>query len=411
MYRDDYKPKEICNDCLLKLNDFYNFISVCHGTNEKFETVLFEYEDAHKRWEGKGYSTQKNGVIVPSKGEGDGLGDCSDIIMMVQCKDNNFLPLETFETFNEQDVLLNVVEQSYVKKNQTVLRHSGDLRDSEQANYYNDQMHKTYYCSTQNIGSAPVVSTVENAIFESTTYDYNVTNASVRKKNDKILIPVDEICKSVKIAAVEKTTKLKSTQKKKSEKLHSCSICNKKFCKKTSLNVHMARHTNVRPYTCYLCSKSFAVQWELSSHQKIHTAAHKCQFCPKTFTVQSKLQRHERTHTNERPFTCTFDDCNKSFSDKRNLTAHEITHSGVRDFLCDVCNKSYKTRCHLNDHKRAHEKASFKCEICGAVYKWKANLLMHMKKHKGYLCLNCKKDCGKLSVLVKHRKLCENRKK
>lgn len=397
MYRDDYKPKEICNDCLLKLNDFFNFIGTCHSVNEKFEAMFLEYEGAHKKW----HSSQKNGVIVPSKNVNYGLGDCSDLIMMVQYKD---LPLETLETLNEQD-MLNVVGSSNFRNNQTVLRHSGDLRQGAN-NYYNDQLQKNYNYPTQNVESG---CNIENAIFETAaTYDYNEPS---KKKCSKPLVSVDEICKSVKIMNAEKVVKVKLVPKRNSEKLYCCSTCDKTFCKKTSLNVHVASHTNVRPYICQLCSRSFAVQWELSSHKKIHTGVHKCKFCLKTFTVLSKLQRHERTHTNERPFVCKFDNCNKSFSDKRNLTAHENTHSGVRDFVCDVCNKSYKTRCHLNDHKRAHEQASFKCRICGVQYKWKANLLMHMKKHEGYVCVNCKKDCGKLSALVKHRKMCENRKK
>lgn len=395
VYRDDYKPKQICSHCLVKLDDVCNFIATSRSANEKFEAMLYVCEDTQKKWR---QSAQKNGVIVPSKGDGDGLGDCSDIMMMVQYKESNFLPLETLETLNEQD-MLNVVEQSYVRKNQTVLRHSGDLREG----FYNEQVQKNFYYP-QESEAMP--------LFEGSTYDYNVTSESPKKKNNnKTLISVDEICKSVAVAPLEKTIKVKSAPNKIPTKLYACSTCDKKFRNKSSLNVHTVRHTNIRPYACQLCPKSFAVQWELNSHQRIHSGVYKCQFCSKTFITQSRLQRHERTHTNQRPFACTFNDCLKRFADKRNLTAHELAHSGVRDFVCDVCNKSYKTKCHLNDHKRAHEKASFKCDVCGALYKWKANLLMHMKKHEGYVCVCCKKDCGKLGALVKHRKLCESRKK
>lgn len=373
----------------MKLDDFCNFLNSCRGANEKFEAMLYEYEDVQK----------KRGVIVPSKGDAEALADCSDIMMMVQYKDTSFLPLETLETLNEQD-MLNVVEQSYVRKNQTVLRHSGDLREGA----YSEHAQKGYYYQQESVAMP---------VFESATYDYNAASDlnKNKKNNNKTLISVDEICKSVKIAPLEKTKIKSAPNKVSSTKLYSCSTCNKKFKNKSSLNVHNAKHTNIRPYVCQFCQKSFAVQWELNSHQRLHTGIFKCQFCPKTFITQSRLQRHERTHTNQRPFACTFTACTKRFADKRNLTAHERTHSGMRGFVCDVCNKSYKTKCHLNDHKRAHEKASFKCEVCGAVYKWRANLLMHMKKHEGYVCVCCKKDCGKLGALVKHRKLCEKRKK
>lgn len=390
---------------------------MCQSANAKFETMLYEYEDTNKKWQGRGYSSQKNGVIVPSKVDGDGLADCSDIIMMVQYKESSFLPLETLESLNDQD-MLNVVanvDHNFVRKkqdvyqqNQTVLRHSGD-------NYYNQQMQKNYYYPPQCANSEQIACNIEPTIFETTTYDYT-NNASTtepsKKKNNKTLVSVDAVCKSVKVT-IPQTVKVKpptSAHNKNPTKFYSCSICDKKFIKKASLNVHMSTHTNIRPYMCQTCSKSFTMQWELTGHQKIHTGVHKCQFCPKSFTVQSKLQRHERTHTNERPFTCKVEGCAKRFSDKRNLISHEATHSGARDFVCDVCSKSYRTKSHLNDHKRAHEKAAFKCEQCGVEYKWKASLLMHMRKHRGYLCLCCGKDCEKLCALVKHRKVCGNKK-
>lgn len=390
----------------MELNNFCNFINTSQSANEKFEALLYDYENAHKRWQEKGYFSQKNGVIVASKSDNNGFSDCSDIIMMVQYKDSNFLPLETLETLNEQD-MLNVVgniEQSYVRKSQTVLRHSGDLRENSDGFY----IQKDCYIPQQNIEKETIVNT-ENSTFLNATYNYNESNEIGKKKNNKTLVSVEDICKSMKTTRFEKPAKNKSAQN--STKFYSCSDCDKKFCKKASLNIHMAGHKNIRPYTCQLCSKSFVAQWKLRMHQRWHTGIYTCQFCSKTFPVKSKLQRHERIHTNVRPFTCTVSDCNRSFSDKSNLIAHQLTHTNVRSFVCDVCNKSYKTKCHLNDHKKAHDRAAFKCETCGVQYKWKANLLMHMKKHEGYICIYCKKNCGRLVALIKHRKICENRTK
>lgn len=420
IYRDDYKPKEICSDCLLKLDSFCDFITTCQGANEKFEAILYEYGDAKKKWQGRSYSPQKSGVIVPSKGDCDGLSDCSDIVMMVQYKESNFLPLETLESLNEQNMLnvVNDVDHSCVRKkqevcqqNETVLRHSGDVRGTD-SNYYSQQMQKNYFYPSQNADCEPAVCSV----FAASAYDHsNIVAESNKRKGSKRLISVDDVYKSVQttVRGLDETVKTKLPDKSLdmcSLKLYSCLTCEKKFRKKSSLNVHMSTHTNIRPYICLICSKSFAVKWELTNHQKIHTGIHKCQYCPKAFAVKSKLYRHERIHTNERPFVCKVGICGKRFSDKRNLIAHEITHSDARDFVCDFCRKSYRTKSHLNDHKKAHEKASFKCELCNAEYKWKASLLMHMKKHKGYMCMSCGKDCEKLGALIKHRKLCVNKK-
>lgn len=397
VYRDDYKPKEICSGCLTKLNEFYDFLIVCHGANEKFDSMLYEYEDANRKWQGMTYSPQKNGVIVPSKGDSEGLNDCSDIIMMVQYKDNNLLPLENLEPLNEQEIY---------QQSQTVLRHSGDLNG--ESNYCNGQMQRNYFYPQQN-SQNDYGACVE--IFDAPSCDYaNAIPDSAKKKTNKILVSVESLRESVKVNSTEKLTrnKPKCVRKRKTLKLFSCTSCDKKFSKRSLLSSHISTHTNVRPYVCHICSKSFVVRWDLTSHQKIHSNIHKCRFCPKTFSVQSKLQRHERIHTNERPFVCK---CGKRFSDKRNLIGHERTHSELRGFTCDVCQKSYKTKSHLNDHRRAHSvEVLFKCFLCTAEYKWKKNLLTHMKKHKGYECSYCKKDCGRMSALLRHQKMCESRK-
>lgn len=294
---------------------------------------------------------------------------------MVNCKDSSFLPLETLEPFSE----LNVVDE---RKNQTVLRHSGDVKEDEGGYYVED-----YYSQEK----------VENE------------TARTFCKKKKTLISVDEVRKTVKNRLNLERTKKVSTPTVYSALNYTCPRCDKKFRKKSSLNAHLANHNNIRPYNCTLCTKTFTMQSDLNSHKKIHTSAHKCQLCLKTFTSKSKLQRHQLIHTNERPFHCKFTKCKKTFKYKPNLLAHEITvHSDTRMFTCDLCNKSYKYRSNLIDHKRTHEKPAFKCDICGVKYKWKVNLRRHVKKHVGFVCVCCNMDCGELNALLKHRKVCKS---
>lgn len=465
MFNDDLKPKEICSHCLIKLNDFYDFVALCHSSNDKFEGMLYEFETGDRtshRYHSKSYNPQKSSVIVASKNIPDNLTDCTDLIMMVQYKDSTILPLDNFDVqncpINEQDVLnvaneINmeqfVTSQKRIQQNDynnhTVLRHSGELCKStvsymQVQNYDNSVINnnitkETGKSSTENIASNLLsgyyeqpsdrmlneyaanivtdISNIEPIVYNSAynnIFKASIVDNKVIDNQNNIDFNTQTTENVVSKAASAKLQKTSKKTKKVNSKSFTCANCNKTFVRKLSLKAHMAVHTNIRPFVCKTCHKSFAVRWDLTSHQKVHAGLHRCHYCPKSFAVPSKLERHERIHRNDRPFACTFEGCNKTFSDKRNLVGHEATHSNVREFTCEVCNRKYKTKSQLNDHNRAHkDETPFQCHVCSKSYKWKTNLIIHLKKHTGYKCGCCGKDCGKLSMLVKHRKECRRK--
>ena len=80
--------------------------------------------------------------------------------------------------------------------------------------------------------------------------------------------------------------------------------------------------------------------------------------------------------------------CGKSCGSSVQLKDHVIIHTGERRFQCPVCDRKFKKRDDLTDHKRTHEtdilkQKPFACEYC--PYRGGSrSLLRHHKlqKHK-----------------------------
>ncbi|KAJ8968498.1 hypothetical protein NQ317_014670 [Molorchus minor] len=69
--KSDFKPKQMCNACVAKLNDLCDFIDICHATNKKFDSIYYS-----QAWQNRAYdcqSTQKQSVIVSSRQVADNL--------------------------------------------------------------------------------------------------------------------------------------------------------------------------------------------------------------------------------------------------------------------------------------------------------------------------------------------------
>ncbi|XP_033149929.1 zinc finger protein 26 [Drosophila busckii] len=144
---------------------------------------------------------------------------------------------------------------------------------------------------------------------------------------------------------------------------HVCEICGNSYPRKSTLNIHMRRHRNERPYECEICLKAFHVNYQLMRHIQQHTGArpHICQYCQRSFTDRTGLVKHERTHRNERPYSCST--CGKTFTYANVLKMHYKTHTGEKPHLCLLCKKSFarnhnllahlQTQQHINDPRTA----------------------------------------------------------
>ena len=141
----------------------------------------------------------------------------------------------------------------------------------------------------------------------------------------------------------------------------------------------------------------------------------KCRFCTNT---EQHLNKHISGHLNKRQFNC--DKCNKRFKWKSNLVQHKHhIHSNDRPFVCPVsdCGKGFKTNGELNSHKAIHsDEKPFKCKVCDKRFKQKSNLISHQNcvhlNKRQFICdyIGCHQKFKRKSVLIKHKLIHSNEK-
>jgi len=96
-----------------------------------------------------------------------------------------------------------------------------------------------------------------------------------------------------------------------------------------------------RPYLCTVCDKRFTQKRSLNDHKRIHSGEKPfvCTVCDKQFSRKGSLKRHKRMHSGEKPFVCTV--CDKRFTEKGSLKTHKQLHSEGQLYSCTQCEKRF----------------------------------------------------------------------
>jgi len=157
---------------------------------------------------------------------------------------------------------------------------------------------------------------------------------------------------------------------------YACTVCDKRFTLKDSLNRHRTLHTGENSYSCTRCKKRFHSQSYLRRHMNVHSSKYKCSECGKCFQGNKDLTRHKLSHSGARPFECSV--CGKRFTQSADLAVHSRIHSGEKPYKCHVCDKAFSRSEYLPCHMRVHtEERPYKCSLCNKCFSQSSILLRH----------------------------------
>ena len=119
-----------------------------------------------------------------------------------------------------------------------------------------------------------------------------------------------------------------------------------------------------------------------------------CDICNRKFKRKFVLQNHKETHL-EKGLAC--DVCKKCFSSARKLETHGIIHLDAGPFPCTKCDRAFKRTILLKRHLSSHQEKTISdkyfCQMCNGSFNHAKSLKSHTINfhcdERPFSCLPC----------------------
>uniref|UniRef100_A0A4W3KHR0 Zinc finger and BTB domain-containing protein 41 n=1 Tax=Callorhinchus milii TaxID=7868 RepID=A0A4W3KHR0_CALMI len=212
-----------------------------------------------------------------------------------------------------------------------------------------------------------------------------------------------------------------------SKKTLQCPKCDKSFDRIGKYECHTRVHTGEKPFECDICNQRYSTKSNLTAHRKKHSMQtaiqrkeQKCPFCNKLHASKKTLAKHVRrfhpdsiqeffASRKKRSEAWRCDVCNKSFTRRPHLEEHMILHSQDKPFKCTYCEEHFKSRFARLKHQEKFHLGPFPCDICGRQFNDTGNLKRHIEcTHGGkrkWTCFICGKAVRERTTLKEHLRI------
>ncbi|XP_043274002.1 zinc finger protein 260-like isoform X16 [Venturia canescens] len=133
------------------------------------------------------------------------------------------------------------------------------------------------------------------------------------------------------------------------------------------------------------------------SERKREKVVYECAPCGYKFSRRAKFERHMNSHNRKKPEPETFECeiCKQSFPRKSAFASHMLKHSSEKPHKCKVCGKGFKRPWEVTAHLKIHTGSMYTCEICNFETAYKVSLKTHHRrvhqKDYPYKCDKCEK--------------------
>uniref|UniRef100_A0A1Q3F363 Putative c2h2-type zn-finger protein n=1 Tax=Culex tarsalis TaxID=7177 RepID=A0A1Q3F363_CULTA len=189
-----------------------------------------------------------------------------------------------------------------------------------------------------------------------------------------------------------------------SDRVFKCETCGLEFRRKTTLNVHESRHSDVYNFPCQQCDKKFKVKSLLKKHiSTVHEEASlQCEHCFKMFHRRTILMDHiEKVHKIQMRFLC--DVCVAMFNSQEKLASHRARHDNPKNLECGRCLIVFPTQEQVLDHMCITYREDYFC--CGRDWRQHQHYNRHMfLKHDVKINARVKPDLSLLQGQIRAKR-------
>ena len=132
-----------------------------------------------------------------------------------------------------------------------------------------------------------------------------------------------------------------------------CSLCEKRFVEKRSMEDHVKGHSGVI-YSCDVCQqRTFTVKKSFKEHQRWHERGcpyFDCTECGKRFEIESRLTTHMSKHRETKLQCRVKNGCDKEFTFESSRIEHETYGHLPKSFQCATCDKYFQSPKQVRTH-------------------------------------------------------------